>query len=306
MNENNLKEIGCVFDIQRFCIHDGPGIRTIVFLKGCPLNCLWCSNPESQDPSPTLITRDIKCKRCGGCAEVCPNQAISVDEDVGRKINWVACNQCLLCVEECIFQALNICGESMSVGEVLDEVLKDRQFYENSGGGVTLSGGEPLQQWDFALNLCKIFKENQLHTAIETTGYVKLEYLQKILNYVDLILYDIKHTDPEKHRKGTGNDNKLILDNLREISGNVSIWIRMPLIAGYNDSTENITNLVTLAKEVGAEKISLLPYHEGGKSKCEQIGKNYSMPEASSPPEENIQELQKLINSLGMKVTIGN
>lgn len=302
MNE----EKGCIFDIQRFCIHDGPGIRTIIFLKGCPLNCLWCSNPESQNSTPILITRDIKCKLCGSCAAVCPNEAITVDKNEGRKINWLACNQCLKCVDACIFQALNICGEDKSVGEILDEVLKDKTFYENSGGGVTLSGGEPLQQWEFALNLFKVFKENQLHTALETTGYVPYEYLEKVLKYVDLVLYDVKHMDPEKHREGTGVSNQLILDNLREISGKASIWIRMPLIADYNDSVENITNLVNLAKEVGAEKISLLPYHEGGISKCEQIGRKYAMPEAKSPSEEKIKQLQKLIDSLGMKATIGN
>ena len=306
MNENNLKANGCVFDIQRFCIHDGPGIRTIIFLKGCPLNCLWCSNPESQDPSPILITRDIKCKLCGVCAEVCPNEAISVNKVEGRTINWLACNQCLKCVDACIFKSLNICGENKNVEEILNEVLRDKTFYDNSGGGVTLSGGEPLQQWEFALNLCKVFKENQIHTALETTGHVPWEHFKKVLEYIDLVLFDIKHTDPEKHREGTGKDNKLILDNLRKISGKAIIWIRMPLIAEYNNSTENMTSLVNLAKEVGAEKISLLPFHEGGKSKCKQIGRSYAIPEAKSPTEDNITELQKLIISMGIKATIGN
>lgn len=304
MVEDNSKK-GWVFDIQRFSIHDGPGIRTTVFMKGCPLRCLWCSNPESRDPHPILITRDIKCTSCGECAAVCPNGAITIYSTGKRVIDWGICTQCLVCVDACRFQALSICGKYLSIGEILEEVLKDRPFYKNSGGGVTVSGGEPLSQWEFVCELCKAFKENQLHVALETSGFAPWKYFEKVLEYVDLVLYDVKHLDPVKHLEGTGVDNGLILENLRRAAKKAKIWVRMPLIAGYNDSPDHITNLVSLAKEIGAEKISLLPYHEGGKSKCEQIGKIYPIPEAKAPSEESIKEIQGLITKLGIEATIG-
>ncbi len=306
MGESSLKRKGLIFDIQRFSIHDGPGIRTTVFMKGCPLRCLWCSNPESQDPFPILITRDIKCTRCGECATVCPTGAIIIDNDEGRIIDWSACTQCLECVDACKFQALNVCGKYMSIEEILEEVLRDKPFYRNSGGGVTVSGGEPLLQWEFVSELCKTFKENQLHTALETSGLIPWKNFERVLEYVDLVLYDVKHLDPEKHLKGTGVDNKLILENLHRAAKKATIWIRTPLIASYNDSKSHFRNLVSLAKEIGAEKISLLPYHEGGKSKCEQIGKIYPVPDAKAPPEEYIDELIKMIKESGVKATIGH
>ena len=306
MVENSHIRKGLVFNIQRFSIHDGPGIRTTVFIKGCPLRCLWCSNPESQDLFPILITRDIKCARCGGCAEVCPIGAITIDDNEGRIIDWSVCNQCLECVDACRFQALSVCGEFMSIEEILDEVLRDMPFYKNSGGGVTVSGGEPLLQWEFVPELCKTFKENQLHTALETSGFAPWKNFEKVLEHVDLVLYDVKHLDPEKHHEGTGVDNKLLLENLHRAAKKTAIWIRMPLISGYNDSTEHIRNLVSLAKENGAEKISLLPYHEGGKSKCEQIGKIYPIPEAKAPSEEYVKELKNLITESGIEATIGH
>jgi pyruvate formate lyase activating enzyme len=306
VGESSLKRKGLIFDIQRFSIHDGPGIRTTVFMKGCPLRCLWCSNPESQDPFPILITRDIKCTRCGECATVCPTGAIIIDNYEGRIIDWSACTQCLECVDACKFQALSVCGKYMSIEEILEEVSRDKPFYRNSGGGVTVSGGEPLLQWVFVSELCKTFKENQLHTALETSGLIPWKNFVKVLEYVDLVLYDVKHLDPEKHLKGTGVDNNLILENLHRAAKKATIWIRTPLIAGYNDSTSHIRNLVSLAKEIGAEKISLLPYHEGGKSKCEQIGKIYPVPDAKAPPEEYINELIKMIKESGVKATIGH
>jgi pyruvate formate lyase activating enzyme len=304
LDEKGLK--GLVFNIQRFSIHDGPGIRTTVFMKGCSLRCLWCSNPESQDLLPIIITRDIKCTKCGDCAMACPREAITVNENEGRRIDWSVCNQCLMCADACKYQAINVCGKYMNVEEILDEVLRDRPFYRNSGGGVTVSGGEPLLQWEFVSELCETFKENQLHTALETSGFAPWKNLEKILEHVDLVLYDVKHLDPEKHREGTGLDNELILENLHRAAKKTAVWIRMPLIAGYNDSKKHITNLAFLAKEIRAEKISLLPYHEGGKSKCEQIGKIYPIPDAKAPSEEYVKELQKLITELGVEATIGH
>ncbi|MEM2133701.1 MAG: glycyl-radical enzyme activating protein [Candidatus Freyarchaeota archaeon] len=306
MGVKTLELKGLIFNIQRFSIHDGPGIRTTVFLKGCPLRCLWCSNPESHEPFPTIIVRDIKCARCGSCALVCPVGAISFDSERGRVINWSACNQCLVCVDACKYQSLSICGRYMDVGEVLGEVLRDVPFYKNSGGGVTVSGGEPLLQWEFVSELCRTFRENKLHTALETCGFAPWKNFERVLEHVDLVLYDVKHLDPVKHREGTGVDNEIILGNLHKAAKKRPVWIRVPLIAGYNDSKEHIKSLVDLAREVDAKKISLLPYHEGGKSKCEQIGKAYPIPDAKAPPEEYVKELEKYITELGVEATIGH
>ena len=304
-NENNGKK-GLIFNIQRFSIHDGPGIRTTVFMKGCPLGCLWCSNPESRDYFPNLIVRDISCKGCGACVEACLEGAIRISEEGGRKIDWDRCTQCLMCADACIYGSLNICGKYLEVKEVLDEVMKDEAFYKNSGGGITVSGGEALSQPRFVVSLLKEGKRRGLHATIDTSGYAPWHEMKKILRFADLVLFDIKHLDPVEHRKATGVDNGLILENLKRASRERVIWLRMPLIAGYNDSREHIDDIATLAKDVGAEKISLLPYHEGGKSKSEQIGRSYKIPEARRPDDEHVESLKGLVEKRGIKVSVGS
>ena len=182
------------------------------------------------------------------------------------------------------------------LSENMEEVLRDRPFYRNSGGGVTISGGEPLQQWEFVSELCETLRRSGVHTVLETAGYAPWKHLERVLRHVDLVLYDVKHLEPEKHLEGTGVDNRLILENLRRTAEKTAatIWIRVPLIAGYNNSPSHIRRLTLLAREMGAEKISLLPYHEGGKSKCERIGRTYPLPDARAPTEEHIKELRKL------------
>jgi len=194
------------------------------------------------------------------------------------------------------------------LSENMEEVLRDRPFYRNSGGGVTISGGEPLQRWEFVSELCETLRRSGVHTVLETAGYAPWKHLERVLRHVDLVLYDAKHLEPEKHLEGTGVDNRLILENLRRTAEKTAstIWIRVPLIAGYNDSPNHIRRLALLAREVGAEKISLLPYHEGGKSKCEQIGRTYPLPDARAPTEEHIKELRKIITELGVKATTGH
>lgn len=300
-----MKDSGIIFDIQRFSVHDGPGIRTTVFFKGCPLRCAWCANPESQEMAPQLLVRDVKCQSCGKCVAVCPRDAITQDSDGARTIHWERCDQCLACIDACIYGSLNIAGKRMTVAEVAAEVERDQPFYKNSGGGVTLSGGEPLSQAEFCLNLARTLKNKGLHVALDTSGYAGTDNVAAMLPYVDLVLFDIKHLDPQQHKKYTGVDNALILENLNTIAGKAKFWLRVPLIAGINDSAEHIRQVAELAKNMSADKVSLLPYHEGGKSKNKQIGKRYTLHGQRTPDKAHVEELKTTIIESGVDTTIG-
>jgi pyruvate formate lyase activating enzyme len=302
--ENNHK--GLIFNIQRFSIHDGPGIRTTVFMKGCPLRCSWCSNPESQDFIPNLLVRDINCRGCGACVDTCLEGAIKLTKEEGRKIQWSKCNHCLKCVPACLYKSLNRCGIYMSVQEVVDEVMRDEDFYRNSSGGVTASGGEALWQSEFVTELFKACKMQGLHTALDTTGFSAWGQLAKVLNFTDLVLFDIKHLDPRIHKTLTGVDNGRILENLEKIACTKKIWLRMPVLSGVNDSDEYICEVAAVAKRVNAEKVSLLPYHEGGKSKCYQIGRIYACSHDMTPGDQRMQRLKDLISAEGISTSIGS
>ena len=303
--ENSENSTGVVFNIQRFSIHDGPGIRTTVFMKGCPLKCSWCSNPESQEPGPQLMVRDIKCVGCGHCADACPAGAIALSDTGGRRIDWDRCAQCLKCVAACLYDSLTVIGTRMSVAEIVEEVEKDRIFYKNSSGGVTISGGEPLQQHEFVYKLLQALKQQGLHTALDTSGCAPAEAFDLILPHLDLCLFDIKHLKPDIHRQHTGVDNDLINANARRVAGKVPTWFRIPLIHQFNDSETEFKKVVELALELGIEKISLLPYHEGGKSKSVQIGSTYAMDPAAAPAEDHIQRLIQVAAHMGMTCTVG-
>jgi pyruvate formate lyase activating enzyme len=296
---------GLVFDIQRFSVHNGPGIRTTVFMKGCPLTCLWCSNPESLDFFPNLLARDVGCRCCGACVDVCPRGSITVAEG-GRTIDWAGCNHCLECVESCIYGSLTACGEYMDVNEVVAEVIRDRDFYETSGGGVTVSGGEALVQDDFVLSVLREFKEEGLHTALDTTGYATWEKLEKLLPFVDLVLFDVKHLDPAEHKRATGVGNRVILENLERVAESRAVWLRMPVIPGFNDSEDHARRIGVLGKKIRAERISLLPYHDGGSKKSGQVGKEYKFPQGGAPDDCRMERLKEIIAAEGVDVSVGS
>lgn len=301
------KHEGIIFDIQRYSIHDGPGIRTVVFLKGCPLRCLWCCNPESQLTNPQLSFIQSKCIGCLECIKICPNKAIRFDKEKGFLIDYKLCDMCGRCSDVCYPGARVIIGKKMSVDEVIAEVIKDKSFYNRSNGGVTLSGGEVLLQWGFAKEILKKCKELNINTAIETCGYCKWEYFTEVLEYVDLVLYDLKHLDSAEHKRLTGVDNQLILENAVKVVKKVKeMIIRVPLIPSLNDSKDNIMMLVDFVSTLEKVKeIDLLPYHQLGVSKYNQIGQTYKLNEINPPSKEKINDIKRYIENRGFLVKVG-
>jgi pyruvate formate lyase activating enzyme len=296
-------EEGIIFNIQRYSIHDGPGIRTTIFLKGCPLKCKWCSNPESINPSPEIFLRDEKCDYCAKCLEVCNAQAISLGKD-SIEIDRTKCNLCLKCEEICPNGVINCAGKKVSINEVISEAMQDEIFYNNSGGGITISGGEPLFQPKFTLNLLKKFKEKAIHTTIDTTGYASWEEFDQILNYTDLVLFDIKHLNSQLHLEFTGVKNELILRNLENvIKKGIRIWIRIPVIPDFNDSNQYMDEVAKLLEGKPIEKVSLLPYHEWGKHKYKFLGRVYPLKNAHFIDNQMVQDFKNIIEFYNLKVT---
>jgi pyruvate formate lyase activating enzyme len=293
-------ESGCVFNIQRYSVQDGPGIRATVFLKGCPLECWWCHNPESQSPRPELIVLEGRCIRCGECVKVCPaRKDVEPDE--------YACRGCGACVEACPTTARRMVGRAMTVGEVVKEVLKDRVFYEESGGGVTFSGGEPLVQARFLFGLLDACRAEGLRTAVDTCGYAPREDLLACAARTDLFLYDLKVMDEAQHREYTGVSNALILENLEALArARARIWLRVPLIPGLNDAPEQLDALAKYAASVpGVEQVNLLPHHETGIEKSRRLGKRRRLGRIGSPTMKRVAAAAEPFRALGLNVRTG-
>jgi len=284
---------GLVFNIQRYAIHDGPGIRTTVFLMSCPLKCFWCQNPESQQRQPVVFLSKDNCTLCGLCVEACPSGASILGEE-SATIDRRICSGCGMCTEVCLNEARRLVGNYITVDEIMHEVLRDRKFYENSGGGVTISGGEPTTQPDFALAILQHCKRERLHTALDTCGHAPWPILEKLLEYADLVLYDIKHMDSAKHQEATGVPNDLILENAKRIAAYKAMKVRVPLVPGFNDSSENIRATAQFAKsELGSEDIDLLPYNKLAESKYTRLEMDYIRLEGLN--EEKMKELEVII-----------
>lgn len=311
MNEATRELTAPIFNIQSYSIHDGPGIRVTVFIKGCPLRCLWCANPESNLAIPQLMFYANKCTGCARCIESCPHKAINLAEKDGKLLAITdrgICTDCGVCARFCPAEARELAGKAMTVSEVLKKVLRDRLFIESSGGGVTLSGGEPLMHPDFSEALLKAAKAEGLHTAIESSSFASREAVDRVFRYVDLGLLDIKHMDSESHRRLTGVPNEPILENLvyiRKVLG-VSIMISLPVIPGYNDSAENISATARfVAEELGRDvKIRLLPYHRLGESKNESLGKGMDF-SIQVPDDRHMNALKDIVESFGLRTQIG-
>lgn len=306
-NEKYNKEAkGTIFDIQRFSINDGPGIRTIVFIKGCPLSCKWCSNPESQLMNVEIMYNASNCINCGNCKDICPENAI--DFQAEHKIDRDKCKKCGLCVEKCYYNALLKTGREVNVEELVEELKKDSIQFRRSGGGVTISGGELLTQSDFVRELLKACKAKGWHTTIETTAFGKKELIEKILPFVDLVLLDIKHINKKMHREHIGVDNYLILENAKYISENAKeLIIRVPVIPNFNCDKASINDIAEFVSKLNeVERVDLLPYHNLGESKYDNLGINYEMDnKIESPKEELMEEFKKLVESYNLECSIG-
>jgi pyruvate formate lyase activating enzyme len=301
----NLK--GLVYDLQHFAIHDGPGIRTLVYMKGCPLKCLWCSTPQTQKGTFEIIHIETNCQECGRCVETCPVDAITISEDTGLQIDRKRCTHCADCVEACPHQALEFAGKHMTVEELFKEIDKDSPFYRRSNGGVTIGGGEATMQHEYVSEVLKMCKKRYIHTAMETCGFVKWEHLEKILEYLDLVYMDIKHMDPIVHEELTGVSNELILENARRTSDLRPLIIRIPVVPGCNDSHENISATAKFAAELGDNfmRIELLPYHQFGTQTYSRLGRDYMLSDVEAPTEDQMNRLKMLVESCGVDAQIG-
>lgn len=304
-NKNTILERkATIFNIQKYNMYDGPGVRTIIFFQGCPLRCKWCSNPEGLEKMHKVMFKRNSCVNCGACVEVCPEGIHFISEkththEINRNIK---CTGCMECVKACYKNALSICGEEKTISELMDIIREDMAFYETSGGGVTLGGGEVLMQIEPAISLLMACKQEYINTAIETSGYTKMENIIKISKYVDLFLFDIKHIDSQKHFELTGVHNEIIIENLKALLENRSnVKIRMPLLQDINASKEEIRLVLKFLEPYKYYKnfkgIDLLPYHKMGVNKYEQLGMEYKISGEFTPSDKHLDELENFVKN---------
>ncbi len=327
---------GTVFDVKKFSIHDGPGIRTTVFFKGCPLHCWWCHNPESQSPEPEIAFRAGRCIGCGACLEACPQGAIRrgrpcacPEATASRSTTFrglqrvaptngilkgetistdrTACIACGACAEACYAEARQVVGQAMTVAQVMAEIERDAPFYEQSGGGVTFSGGEPLSQPEILRALLEACWEKGFHTALDTCGYAPWEVLDRLRRRVDLFLYDLKLMDDAQHQKFTGVSNELILANLQAlVQRGHEVVLRLPVIPGVNDGAEQIRQVGAFAADLDRlRRVDLLPYHPTAAAKYQRFGRAYQLAHVRAPSHEHLAEIAQILGTFDLSVTIG-
>ena len=293
---------GRIFDIKRYSVHDGPGIRTTVFLQGCPLNCPWCHNPESRPEGAVPAFRVDRCLACLACGEVCP-QEVKPNPDNP----WTAvCDQCGRCVGVCPAGARELSGREVDAGSLLAEIERDRLHFEESGGGVTFGGGEPLAQPEFLLDLLRGCRERELHTVVDTTGYAHAEVIDAIAAVTDLWLFDLKHPDPQTHHQLTGADNALIVANLKRLAAaGRTIWLRVPVVPGLTDAPEALRRTADLARRLGIGRLHLLPYHRSAEAKRGRFDLEPPGVDLHSPRQEDLDRLARDLRSPDLDVIIG-
>ncbi len=298
---------GTIFDIKKYSINDGPGIRTTVFFSGCPLSCLWCHNPESQSLKPELMYRAGRCLQCGECIQACPEGAISWDEDSGAPVtDRQKCTRCQTCITTCYSRAREFSGRTVTVSEVMADIEREIPFYDESHGGVTFSGGEPLMQPAFLSALLKACKAQEIHTTVDTSGFANWKVFEQIRLDVDLFLYDLKHMDSVCHREMTGVPNEVILENLRRLCGMGSRSIvRIPLIPGINDDEKNLVESGKfLASLRGIQCVELMGYHNIAQAKYEALDREYELPETKPPTEEFMRDAADLLQRYNLNVIL--
>lgn len=297
---------GLVFNIQRFSVNDGPGIRTTVFLKGCPLHCSWCHNPESIAPDQQLVLRNDRCIRCGECLVLCKNDAIR-RVDGGFSTTRDLCVECGECIQACNAEAREMVGKEMSEVDVMKEVERDVIFYEQSGGGASFSGGEPMLQHEFLHSLLSACTLKGIHTVVDTTGFTSPEILQRLSPLVDLFLYDLKTLDDRKHREYVGVPNSLILSNLKRLAEwGKEVIVRIPIIPGVNDDPVSVRESGTFIASLGnVNEINLLPYHASGAEKYKRLGMDDGMPQTVPPSADDLSLIVKELHRYVPTVSIG-
>lgn len=296
-----------VFDIKRYSINDGPGIRATIFLKGCPLNCRWCHNPESISPQRQKLFSAARCIRCGECCKVCPVKACSMTPE-GVVTTSALCTLCGLCAEVCPTLAIEMSGRYRSSAELLDVIEKEKPFFDQSGGGVTFSGGEPLLYPDFLIEVLGACGKQGIHRAVDTSGFVDTETLLRVAQFTDLFLYDLKMVDPDKHKLYTGVGNRLILKNLKVLADTgAEVQLRVPLIGGVNDDDESASAMAALVAGLpGAKRaVSLLPFHDVAKGKDEKLGQERDLVGLREPSADDLQRVIDVFSGYGLTATVG-
>ncbi len=296
-----------IYDIKKYAIHDGPGIRTTVFFKGCPLSCRWCHNPEGISPVPHLVYHGEKCIGCGLCCDACPQNALEFTVSDGSKrvgINQDICRACGDCTRACPAGALAIQGQVITVSGLADIILKDRIFYDSSGGGVTFSGGEPLSQGEALIELLKRCQADDIHTTVDTSGFSSRQLLKRVSALTDLFLYDLKLIDDDRHRQYTGVSNRVILSNLEYLMARgAEVLVRIPLIPGVNDRKKDLEEFAGFLSGLSpVPPVELLPYHDFHQPKYDKLGMAYKMKGTLVPSREQVQEAQKKLEQFGVAV----